>query len=673
MNRISEYIRKAGTGRTAMKAHAATATWILLAIVTLAGCAKMGQPDGGWYDETPPSVVGATPNDKGVNVKARKINIYFDEFIKVDNPTEKVVISPPQIEVPEIKTTGKGIRIELKDSLKPNTTYTIDFSDAISDNNEGNPMGNYTYSFSTGDHIDTMEVAGKVLDASNLEPVKGILVGLYAMNGDSANVNPTDTADAFRTLPLLRVSRTDSRGQFVIKGIAHGTYRICALQDLDNNYYYSQKAEMAAYSTDLIVPTSKPDTRMDTIWRDSLLIDSLIRVPYTHFLPDDIVLRAFTAVQTDRYFLKSERQTADHFTLFFSYGDKTLPEIKGLNFNHQDAFLIEANEKKDTITYWLKDTTLVNQDTLRLEMTYNATDTTGARVVQTDTLEVLAKESYEKRMKKLNKEYEEWMEKQEKRKKKGLSYDSIMPPVALEPEYSIQSEPAPNENIAITMPAPLQNVDTAKIHLYSKIDTLWYRSKFIFRQKEKTMRTYEILGEWRPGIEYSLEIDSAAFTDIYGKSSEELKRGFRIRPYEDFGNLQMSITGMNGKNIVVQMLNKSDEVVKEVMTNNGIANFFYVLPGIYYVRMYVDSNNNMEWDTGDYTTGEQPEETYYYNKEIECKAKWDINLSWDPKQLNLAKQKPLEITKQKPEKEKTIKRRNEKRARDMGIPYNGQK
>ena len=150
----------------------------LLAFLLMVSCAKMGQPDGGWYDETAPTVIGANPADKGTNVTEKKITIYFDEFIKVDNPTEKVVVSPPQMETPEIKGAGKKIQITLADSLRPNTTYTIDFSDAISDNNESNPLGNYTYSFSTGTVIDTMEVSGYVLEAENLEPIKGILVGL---------------------------------------------------------------------------------------------------------------------------------------------------------------------------------------------------------------------------------------------------------------------------------------------------------------------------------------------------------------------------------------------------------------------------------------------------------------------------------------------------------------
>ena len=129
----------------------------LLLVAVVASCARMGQPDGGWYDETPPKVIGATPADRGVNVSAKKVNIFFDEYIKIENPSEKVVVSPPQLEQPEIKAAGKRIEVKLADSLKANTTYTIDFSDAITDNNESNPLGNYTYSFSTGPQIDTLE------------------------------------------------------------------------------------------------------------------------------------------------------------------------------------------------------------------------------------------------------------------------------------------------------------------------------------------------------------------------------------------------------------------------------------------------------------------------------------------------------------------------------------
>ena len=636
--------------------------WLpLLAALAVVSCAKMGQPDGGWYDETPPVIVRTTPQDKGVNVKQKKISIYFDEYIKVDNPTEKVVISPPQIEQAEIAASGKKIVVELKDTLKPNTTYTVDFSDAITDNNENNPLGNYTYTFSTGDHIDTMEVAGYVLDAQNLEPIKGILVGLYS--------NLSDTI--FTKEPMLRVSRTDSRGKFVIKGVAHGDYRIYALQDADNNYIFNQKSEQIAFTHDIITPSSMPDIRQDTIWRDSLRIDSIVRVGYTHFLPDDIVLRAFTEVQTNRYLVKTERTEPDHFTMFFSYGDSLLPQIRGLNFNEQDAFIIEPTEKQDTITYWLRDTMLVNQDTLRMEVKYMATDTLGVLQLQTDTMDVLAKVPYEKRMKQQADEYEEWKKKQDKAKKRGKEYETEMPKKALEPKYNVASEPAPDQNVIITVPTPLASADTSRIHLYSKHDTLWYRSPFVLRPKPGQHRTYELLGEWRPGIEYSLEVDTMAFTDIYGKTSAPKKQGFKVKTEDAYATLLFDITGMADTTVVVQLLNSQDVMVKEVSTSNGRAEFFYIKPDAYYARMFIDTNKNGIWDTGDYAADRQAETTYYYPDKIECKAKWDLTLTWNPTSRSLNLQKPMTITKQKPEKEKTIKRRNQERAEKLGIPYPG--
>lgn len=651
----------AGHNTARRAAKSAAVMIMLIAAVIITSCARMGQPDGGWYDETPPTITSCSPADQSTDVKTRKIKINFDEYIQVDNPTEKVVISPPQIETPEIKAAGKSIVVEIKDSLKPNTTYTVDFSDAISDNNESNPLGNYTYTFSTGDHIDTLEVAGYVLNAQNLEPIKGILVGLYN--------NLSDTI--FTSQPMLRVSRTDSRGKFIIRGVAPGQYRIYALSDADNNYIFSQKSEQLAFSHDIIEPTFKPDVRQDTIWRDSLRIDSIRRVPYTHFLPDDIVLRAFTEEQTDRYLLKSERTYANRFTLYFSYGNRQLPEIKGLNFNEKDAFIIETSEKQDTITYWLRDTMLVNQDTLRMELKYLATDSTGVLQTQTDTLDILSKEPYEKRMKQKKEEFEDWQKKQERAKKRGKPYETVMPAEALEPKYNVQSEPAPDQNITIEMPTPLQKLDTACIHLYSKHDTLWYNSPFVLRQKAGTNRIYELLGEWRPGTEYSLETDTMAFTDIYGKTSAPYKTGFKIKTDDDFATLMFNITGMADTTVVVQMLNSSDEPVKETTTTDGNAMFFYVTPGTYYARMFIDSNKNGKWDTGEYAADLQAETTYYYPEKIECKAKWDLNLTWNPKARSLERQKPMEITKQKPEKEKTIKKRNLERAQSLGIPYPG--
>lgn len=638
---------------------------LIAMVLLLVGCAKMGQPDGGWYDEEPPKILGSSPQDKSVGVSSKKITIYFDEFIKLDNPSEKVVISPPQQEQAEIKGQGKKITVELQDSLLPNTTYTIDFSDAITDNNEDNPLGNYTYSFSTGDHIDTLEVSGYILEAEELEPIKGILVGLYQVDGDSADIHDS----VFQTKPLLRVSRTDSRGHFVIKGIADGNYRVFALQDVDANYMYTQKSEKIAYNHEVIHPTWKPDIRQDTIWRDSLHILDIKQVPYTHFMPDNIVLRAYTEILTDRYLVKFERNNPDRFTLYYSYGDKQLPHLRGLNYDHNDAFVIEPTVKNDTITYWLRDTMLVNQDTLRTEVTYMMTDSLGNLVEQIDTLELLSKVPYEKRLKLKNDEYEKWKKKQDRLEKKGKPFQTEMPQRPLDVKYDIPSSIAPDQRITMQMPAPLSVADTAAIHLYSKIDTLWYRTSYVFGEIPQQHRSYQLIADWREGTEYSLEIDSAAFVDIYGTASKPFKQGFKVNTDDTYGNIFITINRFKDSTMVVQLLNKSDKVVKEVTAQAGVATFRYVKPDKYYMRMYIDSNNNGQWDTGEYGK-RQAETVYYYPDFIECRAKWDVKESWNPEATPLYRQKPGDIIRQKADKQKKqIKSRNAERARSMGIDY----
>ena len=644
---------------------------LLLTLTLVAACARMGNPDGGWYDETPPRVVGASPAEKATGVKTRKLHIRFNEFIKIENATENVVVSPPQLESPDIKAGGKSIDIELKDSLKANTTYTVDFSDAITDNNEGNPLGNYTYSFSTGEHIDTMEVSGWVLAADNLEPVKGILVGLYANLADSA----------FRTQPMLRVAKTDGRGHFVIRGIAPGKYRVYALQDVDGDYHLTQKGEQMAFNREVIVPSSKPDVRQDTLWRDSLRIDSISRVGYTHFLPDNIMLRAFTHVQTDRFFTKAERTLPECFSLVFTAGSNELPQLRGLNFNNAErAFIVMPTAKKDTITYWIKDSALINQDTLRMQMQYWSTDTTGQLRMKQDTIEVLAKTPYAKRLKEKQKKAEEWKKAQDKAQKKGEPFETIMRPEALKVEVKVNNSIAPDENVRIELPTPLQSLDSTKVHLYSKRDTLWYEARYRLRVREGAdslapvgtnllhKRWLELQAEWKPGVEYSFELDSLALTDIYGTTSGKIKQGFKVREDKEFATLAVSLTALTDSNVVVQLLNEQDAVVKQTRALAGTANFYYLQPATYYLRLFVDRNGNGRWDTGDFYRGEEPETVYYFPEEIECKANWDATRTWNPTAKPLNEQKPGKITKQKPDKGKSIKRRNRERARELGIP-----
>ena len=625
----------------------------------LYSCAKMGAPDGGWYDETPPRVIGATPAEKSTHIDKRNIRINFNEFVKIDNPTQNVVVSPPQLEVPEIKGEGKSINVKLIDKLQPNTTYTIDFSNAISDNNEGNPLGNFTYSFSTGNHIDTLEVAGYVVQAADLEPVKGILVGLYADLSDTA----------FKTKPMLRVSRTDSRGHFIIRGVAPGKYRVYALQDADGNYSFNQRSEMLAFNHDIIEPSFRPDVRQDTLWRDSLHIESIAQVSYTHFLPDNICLRAFNEIVTDRHLLKSERPEPNHFTLYYTYGDSVLPTVRGLNFNTKDAFVVESSAHKDTVTYWLRDTALVNQDTLKMVVTQNITDSTGVLRQQEDTLTLLAKVPYAKRLKDKQKAFDEWKKKQDKLKKRGEPYETTMPEEPLKLEITPSGDMDPDQNISIVAKEPLKDVDTNHVRLFSHPsgDSLWYKEPY--ELKRISNEEFQVKAAWKPGTEYSFEADSTAFETIYGTMSGKLKQGLKVRGEDAYASLIMTISGMQGRHIIAQLLDGQSKIVKQSFTDNGQAEFYYLKPGKYFMRIIVDANNNKKWDTGNYDTNLQPEEVYYNPDEIECKAKWDLTLTWNPLARPIYQQKPEALKKQKADKEKSIQHRNVKRAQELGIQY----
>ncbi|MFW5603253.1 MAG: Ig-like domain-containing domain [Bacteroidales bacterium] len=305
------------------------ASCFALVLATLYGCANPGSgPDGGPYDETPPKIVEMYPELGATQRTDKKVSILFNELIKVENISEKVIVSPPQIEMPEIKAVGRKISVSLLDSLKPETTYTIDFSDAIVDNNEGNPFGNFTYYFSTGTQIDTMEVAGHVLSAEDLEPQKGVLVGLHKNLQDSA----------FVKLPFDRVARTDGNGRFCIKGVAPGNYRIYALKDMDGDFRYAP-GELLAFSRDTIVPRAIADVRRDTLWRDTVHIDTVKLTPITRYAPDDVVLLSFTEKRNSRMLLKTQRDVPEWFRVYFTAPSADVPVVKGLKVDEKDAFL----------------------------------------------------------------------------------------------------------------------------------------------------------------------------------------------------------------------------------------------------------------------------------------------------------------------------------------------
>lgn len=634
----------------------------LLALLLTAACASIGNPDGGRFDETPPRVVGSSPVDGAVNVSKRKVQILFDEYIKLEKASEKVVISPPQIEPANVRADGKRVKVDFYDSLRANTTYTIDFSDAIEDNNEGNPMGQYTFSFSTGDVIDTMQVSGRVLNAADLEPIKGIMVGLYP-----ADSTWNDTL--FRTRPFLRVSRTNGEGRFTIKGVKDGAYRVRALDDKDGDFVFSQKNERVAFDTTVYVTGSFPDVRMDTVWRDSLWYDSIRVVPYTHYTPDDVLLLAFLEDGQERHLLKTVYPEPTSFTFYFTAPSDSTPRIKGLNFDER-CLVADASLKNDTVTFWVTDTALIHrQDTLSMILSYMETDTLGQLVVTNDTLDLSPKTTYAKIAAERSKQIEAWekdRERRQKKAKKPLPYEeNPYERIWLEAGFKPSGSLAPNQNVRYLAKEPILEVDTTKIHFYVKKDTDWLPAPFLFMSEERSAKSYMLYAEWEPGQKYRFVMDTAAVVSVLEHESKSVRQEFHVRAVEEYGSIFIHVISPD-TGVVVQLLSKNDKVEAQQRTDkDGNADFFFMKPGEYYMRCYVDANGNGQWDTGDYASGLQPERVYYFGKPLPLKAQWDLRQDWDIRAVDVARQKPMAITKQKPDKEKKLKNRNAERDREM--------
>ena len=603
----------------------------------MVACASIGSPDGGPYDETPPVFLGSTPDPFALNVKNKRVEIEFDEFIKIEKAAEKVVVSPPQVIPPEIKTNGKKVVVQLDDSLKANTTYSIDFSDAIVDYNEGNPLGNFAFSFSTGDHIDTLAVSGTVLNASNLEPIKGILVGLHSDLSDSA----------FCKKPFDRVSRTDADGRFIIRGIAPGSYRAYALQDANQNYMFDQKSEMIAFLDSVVVPYTEMCIRQDTTWVDSLTIDTIHAIPYTRYMPDDLVLLAFTEASTQRYLTKAERTELNRFSIFFSLGADSLPLLTPLNFPEEDAYIVQASIDYDSITYWMKDSLVYYQDTLSFALTYEYTDTAGLLVPRTDTLSLVPKKTRARILQEEEKKRQEAQKERERRMKRG---DTI-PEIKAQPKFlSIRIEGGSNmnlnSNVLITFGEPIVWYDEAAIHLYKKVDTLWVDEPHVFRQRKHELMGYELLGEWRPDVEYKVVIDSAAFVGLYGLCSKKQEVSLKFKSLDKYSTLYLTVQNAQ-PGYMVQLLGSGEKVARQQRVVKEQADFFFLAPGTYHVRVFNDRNGNGVWDTGLYESKEAAEEVYYFPGKIEMRENWDYMQEWNPTALPTDRQKPDDLKKQK--------------------------
>ena len=605
-------------------------------------CANIGNPNGGPIDKTPPIFMRSNPTPNAVNVKDRKIEIFFDEIVSLKDPSTKIIVSPAQTEMPRMSALGRKVTVELVDSLLPNTTYTIDFSNSIQDNNEGNAIDNFAFAFSTGSVIDSMRVSGYVLDSRTLEPMQSVVVGLQSNLADSA----------FHKEKLQRVALTNDRGQFTIRNVSPGSYHIFALKDLDRDYKFGNPTEDIAFLDSIIVPSIGSREAADTVYNDLNEIDTIMRATRPAYFPNDILLSMFNEDRKSQYLANNLRVDSTRISLTFAAASDTLPSLSivGRNDVPDQWYTLERSQTNDTLTYWIRPPHLVSADTLMVATTYLRTDTASNLSWGTDTLKFT------------------FQRQKAKKKKKNEETDS------LEQIRFMELHPLANGTQEVYAPlllqtgTPIERYSREAFHLQRKLqnDTTFYPAEIksiALRDSTLSRRDLMLKVDWEPGAAYTLAIDSLAMTDIYGLQTKPLKVDFNVRKMEEYGNIVFNIPAVRDS-AIVELLDGTDKVVLHTPVKNHRAELLNLLPGKYYARLFIDRNGNGKYDTGNYDMHLQPEETVYYPGAINLKKNWDVEQTWDIYATPIDKQKPEAIKKNKPERKKWEKVNTEKTETD---------
>ncbi len=608
-----------------------------------------------------------------VNFKGNKVEITFDEIINLKDQQKKVIISPAPKTQPQIRTVGKKLTIEFRDELEENTTYVIDFSNAIEDNNESNQLDGYTFAFSTGDEIDTLAVSGIVLRACDLEPMQHIIVGLHS--------NLDDTA--FTNVPLERVSRTNDRGKFTIRNLKPGSYHVFALSDVDGDYRMA-RTEDIAFLDDIIVPTTREYTSQDTVFTFDHRVDTVMTGTHTLYLPNDLLLCMFNEGYRSHYIRQTSRPADNKLYMLFGAPNETPPQLEVLHpaQHAADWYRLQRNMENDSLFYWITDSAMIKADTITVAMTYLRTDTADNLEQVTDTIhfgyrkpnsQIKEEEKKAKERESRAKRLTQLLEKQEKAAAQGkeLSEDELeeikeLQRVDPNEVPKLNMELAKNgtidvgDSIILKFDAPIASIDQNKIHLEVKRDTLWIpiQSNALRQVDDCNPMRYWLPFSTLPDSTYRLTIDSAAVTSVYGLHNDALKKELKVRGLEEYANVYFKVN-YTGK-AFVELLASGEKVVRTATVRNGAFELLNVPPSTYYLRLIIDNNGNGKWNTGNYLNHLQPEEVYYYPKKMRLRANWDIDENWNIYQTALDLQKPEEIKRNKPEEVKNKVEKKEK-------------
>ena len=535
--------------------------YILFSLIILFGCAKRGNPTGGPKDSIPPVLVNASPKLNSTNFDSEEIRLTFDEWVKLDKVQDQLIISPPleksSYEIKPLSGVTKKVFLKFLDSLAPETTYTINFGNSIQDNNENNPLTFFSYTFSTGETIDSLYIKGKTKDAFSQESDDFISLQLYRVDSlfkDSIIFNDKPTY----------ISNTLDSTNYKFQNLKEGKYLLIALKDVDNNYFF------------------------DPFYDKIGFLDSLITLPRDSIIDLKLFKEETEIIWDKPHFINSEKIG------FGYYGKLDLDKIK-IESNIPDSVNYVFIKEKET-------------DTLNLWLSKNSFDSLNFSLIETDTIKLTTVKFDRKR-------------------------DSLID--SLNVSQKTVNVIHLKESFKISSNIPLNKIEDSLITIRD-IDSLIIPFTTSINDR---LDEIDIDFEVSPSDNYSIFIKPRAIKDIRGTENDTLQYNVVSQTLEDYGNVFLDVITNNDSKYILHLIDSSSNIIREFnnVNSNSTVIFDYIRPGKYTFRLIEDLNSNDIWDTGNYLKQVQPEPVYYFSSELDVRANWDLNETFNLNLLNSLK------------------------------------
>lgn len=570
---------------------------LLMLSFLLLRCANVVSPTGGPKDVTPPVVLSTSPNNNSVNFTGKTINITFDEYVTLDNPTKNVLISPPMEKSPVFKLNGKTLMVRFEEKLKPETTYSINFGNAIKDLHEGNILKNYTYIFSTGNYTDSLSLIGTVYNAYKLEAEKEMYVMLYDTGKENANID---------SLPYLSlpdyITMTDDKGKFVFRALSDKNYMLFALKDGNSNMLYDLPNENIAFYPEYVRPVYIPD-KLFNISKDTItsseteenLQDSIIDIyvdTTLNYTVNECTLYSYLQEDSIQKLFKKELVEDGLLRFVFRYPAQDVKiEVQETLPDTFDIYPLYS-QRQDTVLWYFTP----NKDSLLVSINYDT--------LIHDTIHFSLKPKTVKR-------------RRQETEVKKLSISN----------NTSQGKLIPEHDLILSLPEPVTKYD---MH-----DTTWFITSkdtvfnnIEFEKIDNDGMKFKMLNTIEPEEKYTIIIPDSVFYSFRGYTNDVTKLSFSIADYNEFGNIYITVMIPDDIPQAIVYLTDENDKIKDtrIVRENGEIAFEFLKPGKYKLKAILDKDGNGIWSPGNYLRKIQPEKVIIYNNVFEIKANWDIDL-----------------------------------------------